>query len=74
MYYILAMSGSKIDEHIDFLLSKERGSVYKDPGGKIAIRLAYPNVCRIGMSDLGFQGIYTFLNRMGASKDSRDNV
>jgi radical SAM superfamily enzyme YgiQ (UPF0313 family) len=59
------MSGRKIVEHIDFLLSKEKGTVYKDPGGKVAICLVYPNVYRIGMSNLGFQGIYTLLNRMG---------
>jgi radical SAM superfamily enzyme YgiQ (UPF0313 family) len=59
------MSGRKIIEHIDFLLSKERGTVYKDPGGKVTICLVYPNVYRIGMSNLGFQGIYTLLNRRG---------
>lgn len=54
----------KIREKIEFLLSKEKGTVYKDPGGKITIALAYPNTYHVGMSNLGFQGIYGLLNGM----------
>jgi radical SAM superfamily enzyme YgiQ (UPF0313 family) len=54
----------KLIEKINFLLSKEKGTVFKDPGGKINIALAYPNKYSIGMSSLGFQGIYGFLNSM----------
>jgi radical SAM superfamily enzyme YgiQ (UPF0313 family) len=54
----------KLKEKIDFLLSKEQGTVYKDPGGKINIALVYPNTYHVGMSNLGFQGIYGLLNRM----------
>ncbi len=54
----------KLKEKIDFLLSKEKGTVYKDPGGKINIALVYPNTYRVGMSNLGFQGIYGLLNSM----------
>jgi radical SAM superfamily enzyme YgiQ (UPF0313 family) len=54
----------KLIDKADFLLSKEKGTVLKDPGGKINIVLAYPNKYSIGMSSLGFQGIYGFLNSM----------
>ena len=54
----------KLKEQIDHLLSKEKGTVYKDPGGKITIALVYPNTYHLGMSNLGFQGIYGLLNGM----------
>lgn len=54
----------KLVEKADRLLSKERGTVYKDPGGKINIALVYPNTYHVGMSNLGFQGIYGLLNSM----------
>jgi radical SAM superfamily enzyme YgiQ (UPF0313 family) len=53
----------KLVEKADALLSKERGTVFKDPGGKISIALVYPNIYSVGMSSLGFQGIYGMLNR-----------
>ncbi len=49
-------------ERADSLLSKEKGTVFKDPGGKINIALVYPNRYAVGMSSLGFQGIYGLLN------------
>jgi radical SAM superfamily enzyme YgiQ (UPF0313 family) len=54
----------RLEEKTDSLLSKEKGTVYKDPGGKINIVLVYPNTYHVGMSNLGFQGIYGLLNRM----------
>jgi len=54
----------KLQEDIDSLLSKEKGTVYKDPGGRINIALVYPNTYHVGMSNLGFQGIYGLLNSM----------
>jgi radical SAM superfamily enzyme YgiQ (UPF0313 family) len=54
----------KLKEKIDHLLSSEKGTVYKDPGGKISIVLVYPNTYHVGMSSLGFQGIYGLLNSM----------
>jgi radical SAM superfamily enzyme YgiQ (UPF0313 family) len=54
----------KLKEKIDCLLSQEQGTVYKDPGGKINIALVYPNTYHVGMSNLGFQGIYGLLNKM----------
>jgi radical SAM superfamily enzyme YgiQ (UPF0313 family) len=52
----------KLKEKTDRLLSKEKGTVYKDPGGKISVALVYPNTYHVGMSNLGFQGIYGLLN------------
>lgn len=48
-------------------LSREKGAIKKDWGGKISIGLAYPNHYRIGMSNLGFQVLYHLFN-------GRDNV
>jgi radical SAM superfamily enzyme YgiQ (UPF0313 family) len=43
-------------------LIKERGTVHKDWGGRMHIALIYPNSYYLGMSSLGFQTIYGFLN------------
>ena len=43
-------------------LEKEAGVVKKDWGGKLTVALAYPNVYRLGMSNLGFQLVYRLLN------------
>lgn len=50
-------------EHRKLLLS-EKGTVYKDPGGRINISLIYPNTYHIGMSNLGFTGLYTLFNTL----------
>jgi radical SAM superfamily enzyme YgiQ (UPF0313 family) len=54
----------KLIDKANYLISKEKGTVFKDPGGKINIALVYPNRYSVGMSSLGFQGIYGFLNSM----------
>src|SRR5437870_143094 len=46
------------------LLATEEGAVRKDWGGRIAIALVYPNTYAVGMSNLGFQTIYTHLNAL----------
>jgi radical SAM superfamily enzyme YgiQ (UPF0313 family) len=43
-------------------LGKERGTIYKDWGGKVHIALVYPNSYYLGMSNLGFQTVYNILN------------
>jgi radical SAM superfamily enzyme YgiQ (UPF0313 family) len=43
-------------------LQKEKGTIHKDWGGRIHIALVYPNSYYLGMSNLGFQTIYGFLN------------
>jgi len=52
----------KLIEKTNALISKEKGTVFKEPGGKINVCLIYPNTYHVGMSNLGFQGIYTLLN------------
>ena len=53
----------KLIDKADALLRKEDGCIFKDPGGKISVCLVYPNTYHVGMSNLGFQGIYALLNR-----------
>ena len=43
-------------------LSRERGAVIKDWGGRLPIALIYPNSYYIGMSSLGVQSVYSLLN------------
>ncbi|RMG04880.1 MAG: radical SAM protein [Nitrospirae bacterium] len=56
------MTSRKLIKKADQLLEKEKGTVFKDPGGKVNVCLVYPNTYRVGMSSLGFQGIYSILN------------
>lgn len=47
------------------LLGREQGSRLKDPGGRLAVAIVYPNSYRVGMSNLGFHQLYRLLNRYG---------
>jgi radical SAM superfamily enzyme YgiQ (UPF0313 family) len=49
-------------EKAEELLSRETGTIHKDPGGRVSVCLVYPNTYHVGMSNLGFQGLYTLLN------------
>jgi radical SAM superfamily enzyme YgiQ (UPF0313 family) len=53
---------ARLRERADYLLSKEKGTVFKPPGGKKTVCLIYPNTYRVGMSNLGFQGVYGMFN------------
>ena len=44
------------------LLSKEVGYIRKPHGGKLRVALAFPNTYFVGMSNLGFQTVYTLFN------------
>jgi radical SAM superfamily enzyme YgiQ (UPF0313 family) len=44
------------------LLSKEVGYVRKPHGGRMRVALAFPNTYFVGMSNLGFQTVYTLFN------------
>ena len=55
----------KLLEKANALLSKEKGTVFKDPGGRVNIALCYPNRYAVAMSSLGYQGIYGFFNSQG---------
>jgi radical SAM family uncharacterized protein len=50
-------------EKMKGLVSEETGAVKKSLGGKITFALCYPNTYQVGMSNLGFQKIYSLLNR-----------
>jgi radical SAM superfamily enzyme YgiQ (UPF0313 family) len=44
------------------LLSKEVGYVRKPHAGRVRVALAFPNTYFVGMSNLGFQTVYTLFN------------
>ncbi|MBI1987982.1 MAG: radical SAM protein, partial [Nitrospinae bacterium] len=44
-------------------LARERGTIFKAFGGKLAFALVYPNTYYVGMSNLGLQKVYALLNR-----------
>lgn len=56
------MSRRRLKNKVEDLLKKEKGTIYKDPGGKTSVCLVYPNNYHVGMSSLGFQGVYGLLN------------
>lgn len=43
-------------------LAREKGTVLKDPGGRVRVCLVYPNTYSLGMTNLGFQSVYKLLN------------
>ncbi len=43
-------------------LSRERGTIKKDWGGRIPVAVVYPNHYGLGMSNLGFQRVYEIFN------------
>jgi radical SAM superfamily enzyme YgiQ (UPF0313 family) len=55
------MSWEQVKE-IRARLSHETGTIIKDWGGKLPIALIYPNSYYLGMSNLGIQAIYRFIN------------
>lgn len=52
----------KLKERQQKWLAQEKGTVFKDWGGKLHIALAFPNRYTVGMSNLGFQAVYGLLN------------
>lgn len=46
------------------LLALESGYIVKEMAGKISVALVYPNTYQVGMSNLGFQKIYSTLNQL----------
>lgn len=53
----------KLKQRQQHWLAQERGTVFKDWGGKFRIALAFPNRYPVGMSNLGFQSVYASLNK-----------
>jgi radical SAM superfamily enzyme YgiQ (UPF0313 family) len=56
------MTGWQQRERARELLSKEVGHVRKPHGGRLRVALAFPNTYFVGMSNLGFQTVYTLFN------------
>jgi len=50
--------GTRFSPH----LSREKGTVIKDWGGRLPVALVYPNTYYLGMSNLGIHTIYRLLN------------
>jgi len=51
----------KVNE-VRYRLSREKGTIIKDWGGRIPVALIYPNSYYVGMSNLGIHAIYSLLN------------
>ncbi len=56
------MTSWKLIQRAKAILEKERGTILKPWGGRISICLIYPNSYHVGMSNLGFQTVYSRLN------------
>ena len=54
----------KLLEKAKDLLSQEKGAVKKNRINKTTVVLNYPNRYYLGMSNLGFQGVYQLLNNL----------
>ncbi|MBI5644386.1 MAG: radical SAM protein [Deltaproteobacteria bacterium] len=54
----------KLKKKVKEALAKERGTVYKDHGGKVRVCLIYPNSYSLGMTNLGFQTVYHLFNSL----------
>ncbi len=52
----------KIKEKYRQVLAKETGTVVQNWGGRLTVCLVYPNHYATGMSNLGFQAVYTLCN------------
>lgn len=51
-----------LKEHYQRLLSKETGTIVKDPGGRLKIVALYPNTYAVGMANLGLGVLYRLIN------------
>lgn len=56
------MPSKRLLDKVERLLKEERGTVFKDPGGRVNICLIYPNLYHVGMSNLAVQGLYSMIN------------
>src|SRR6185503_7742920 len=53
------MQAWQLRERAREILAKEVGYVSKPHGGRLRVALAFPNTYFVGMSNLGFQTVYT---------------
>src|SRR6185503_3556761 len=56
------MQAWQLRERAREILAKEVGYVSKPHGGRLRVALAFPNTYFVGMSNLGFQTVYTLFN------------
>lgn len=49
-------------QHHQKFLDAERGTVIKEPGGRLRVVLLYPNTYRVGAANLGLQTVYRLIN------------
>jgi NAD(P)-dependent dehydrogenase (short-subunit alcohol dehydrogenase family) len=56
------MQSWQLRERAAEILSKEVGYVSKPHGGRLRVALAFPNTYFVGMSNLGFQTVYSLFN------------
>lgn len=52
----------RLTQNVKQLLAAERGTIYKPEGDRLNFALAFPNLYRLGMSNLGYQLVYRLLN------------
>lgn len=52
----------KLIQNVKRLLADERGTLIKPHGERLKFALAFPNIYRLGMSNLGYQLVYRLLN------------
>ena len=52
----------RLRRDVEGKLQRETGTVQKPLAGKTSVALVYPNTYYVGMSNLGFQTIYGYLN------------
>lgn len=54
----------KLIEHADRRLAAETALLRPPSGGDVRVALGYPNTYHVGMSNLGMQAVYGYLNRI----------
>ena len=52
----------KLKDSLQHILSREVGTIRKQPGALLRVALAYPNTYYIGMSNLGLHSVYEIFN------------
>ncbi|HPQ80456.1 MAG TPA: radical SAM protein [bacterium] len=52
----------KLKKSLERRLASEQGAVIKEPGGKTAVALVYPNTYAVGMGNLAIHSLYRMMN------------
>jgi radical SAM superfamily enzyme YgiQ (UPF0313 family) len=67
----MATTSSALKEKYRRMLTRETGTVIKEPGGRLPVAIVYPNSYRVGMSNLGLHQLYKLLNSYAGSMAER---